>query len=743
MDPFEQLAEGLGVPGFYTHAGGHPVAVSRETRTILLQALGFATGSAADIDKGLHRLQTEEWRRPLPPVAVFREGKRDVALPLVVPAGHDSDRLKVAVIAEDGDSRATEVRIADLGIEAAATLDGRRLERRRLPIGPLPAAGYHQIAVTGLGEDDAQMPLIVVPASGHLPEAWQDGGTGGAGWGWSVDLYGRRSAANGGLGTFTDLGALAEIAARLGVSVLALNPLHALFLDQPERCSPYSPNSRLFLNALYIDPAEVPEFDTCEEACQIIGSAEHQALVAAARKAPLIDYAAVAAHRMPLLEALYGQFRGRHLATGSERDRAFHDFCRDGGQRLEDFARFEVLGERLRTPDCAAWSAWPAAYRDPRSSAVAAFAAEHRKRVDFHLFLQWEATRQRRQAAGRAKSLPLGFCGDVAVGFDRDGFDAWAFQDLVPAGVSAGCPPDLRNPMGQDWGVCPFDPRKLRAAAYGPYIELLRATMRDAGMLRIDHAFQLARLFWVPLGHTAREGGYVRYPVDDLMGILALESQRQRCVVLAEDLGTFPEGFPERMAAAEALSFRVLHREREGDRRYRPPAAYPRLAAVTAGTHDQATVAGFWIGRDIAVRTALNLYPTPAAAEEAKALRVVDRERLIEALQQFGGLGDDAAIEDADGRPTQAVVLAVHRFLAHTPARLVLVQLGDVMGHEDQINLPGTTVEYPNWRQRGRIAIEDMESDPWMTALAEMFRAAGRAAGEPPIEQGRDGDAHQ
>lgn len=726
MDRFEQLAEAVGVPGSYTHVAGHPVVVARKTRARLLQALGYPAGSSSEIEASLRRVDAEDWRRPLPAVAVIREGAGDATVPLVVPADREAILLAVSLIAEDGAVHRDAIRVADLPLDAVSTQEGRQLERRRLRLGALPAVGYHRLVVEGLEGNDAVMPLIVVPASGHLPEAWRNGGTGGAGWGWSVDLFARRSRRNGGLGTFADLGTLAEVSAGLGASVLALNPLHALFADQPDRCSPYSPNSRLFLNPLYIDPTGVPEFDACGEARQIIASADHQALVAAAEMAPLIDYRAVAAHRTPLLEALFHDFRDRHLGRGSERDLEFRRFREAGGQRLEDFARFEALGERLRRPDCSTWTAWPADYHDPRSPAVSAFAAEHRERVDFHLFLQWEAARQWHQAATSAKGLPLGLCGDVAVGFDRDGFDAWAFRDLMPEGVSVGCPPDLRNPMGQDWGVCPFDPRKLRQAAYGPFIELLRANMRGAGMLRIDHAFQLARLFWVPLGDGARGGGYVRYPVDDLMGILALESRRNRCVVLAEDLGTFPEGFPERMAALEALSFRVLHRERDAERGYKPPSSYPRLAVVTAGTHDQATLSGFWIGRDIVVRSELDLYPSPEEAVKAKDGRAIDRQRLLEALRRHGGLEGDP--EDENGRPSLAFVLAVHRFLAETPSRLVLVQLGDILGHEEQINLPGTTVEYPNWRRRSLINVEEMGGDARVRALAEVFRKAGRAA---------------
>lgn len=728
---FERLMNALGIEASYTHVAGHEVAIPGIARRHLAFALGYSADNEKEVAESLARFDEEQWDRCIPAVLVLREDATNPTCPLVLRSGFDQATVTVSVMAENGDRRRLAFAVDALELTEVTRRNGSAWERRLLPLPYLPPPGYHRLEISG-PELEAHVPLIVTPVRAHLPEEWNRGGGDGLGWGLAVQLYGLRSQRNRGYGDLTDLSHLAGISHLLGAATLGINPLHALFPGQPSRCSPYSPLSRLFLNPLYIDVEAVPEFATCVEARELAATAGSRDRLAKARAAAMIDPAAIAALKEPVLAALWAHFRDSVLAQNGDRAAAFRRFVAEGGERLEDFGRFLAMSEVLGTSAQGNWRSWPAAYHDPRADEVARFADGHRDRVDFHLYLQWLAEEQLAGAAGVATAMPLGLYRDMAVGFDRDGFDAWVFANTVPEEIAVGCPPDIRNPLGQNWGVCAFAPRLLKEAAYAPWIELLRANMRHAGMLRIDHAFQLARLFWIPLGRPATEGGYLRYPMDDLIGILALESRRNRCVVVAEDLGTFPEGFRTKMAEAGGLSFRLLHRERTPDRDYLAPETYPRQAVVVAGTHDHATLSGFWSGRDVEVRTALNLYPNAHAAAEAKSQRPDDRRRLLDALARQSGF--DGPIEDTDGKPSPELVLAVHRYLAATPSCLVLVQIEDLLGQPDQMNVPGTVDEYPNWLRRGLVDIEDLALDQRIQALAALLRDAGRSA---PSENGK------
>jgi len=393
----------------------------------------------------------------------------------------------------------------------------------------------------------------------------------------------------------------------------------------------------------------------------------------------------------------------------------FRDFQRRGGQSLADFAVFEVLQEHCVCKDRQfSWHSWPAPMREPRSPAVAAFAAAHRDRAEFFQYLQWEADRQLATAAatGRNRGLSLGLYRDVAVGVDPDGAEAWADQELIAPGASIGAPPDAFNRAGQNWGLAPFNPLILRQQGYAPFIAALRANMRHAGILRIDHAMSLDRLYWVPSGMEASAGAYVSYPFDDLLRLVALESHRQGCAVVGEDLGTVPVGFRDTLRTAGVLSYRVLAFERGSDGSFVPPAKYPALAAASAATHDLPTLRGFWLGNDLVWRRRLGLYPDANAADSDERARSRDRRLLLEALVGEGLLAPEGVGQylSESGAPVYSNELgsAVLSYLARSRARLVLVQLEDVAGESEQANLPGTTEAHPNWRRRLSLGLEEV-----------------------------------
>jgi 4-alpha-glucanotransferase len=599
---------------------------------------------------------------------------------------------------------------------------------------PLPKSlplGYHCLEVEA-GSVTARTDLIVAPDRCYLPAEL---GPAAYSWGLSCQLYGLRSDRNWGIGDFTDLSALARTAGRCTASVLGINPLHALFAAEPHHVSPYSPSSRSHLNYLYIDATAVPGFAEDDAIRELVHGQWFGATHWAARSAALVDYGAIAACKRPVLETLFRRFQSRELGSdgtaASTLGQAFRDFQQSGGVSLADFARFEALHEHhLRENRQFSWRSWPAPMRNPRSPEVAAFAAVHRDRVEFFQFLQWEAERQLASAAqsGRKAGLSIGLYRDLAVGADPNGAEAWADQELVAPGASIGAPPDALSRGGQNWGLAPVNPLVLQRQGFTPFIASLRANMRHAGILRIDHVMSLKRLYWIPSGMEAKAGAYVGYPFKDLVRLVALESRRQRCAVVGEDLGTVPEGFRDTMRAANILSYRVFVFERRTDGTFMPPARYPPLAAASAATHDIATLKGFWLGTDIAWRRRLGLYPNQRAYETETSDRNRDRYLLLDALVREGLLSPVQTPEFLpEGKePAYATELgdAVLAYLGRSRARLMLVQLEDVLAEVEQANLPGTTDAHPNWRRRLSSTLEEIGLGTELGRVAALIEEA-------------------
>lgn len=522
--------------------------------------------------------------------------------------------------------------------------------------------GYHTQRPLGSRSDDA-VRLIVAPPACHLPPAFRT-------WGWAAQLYATRSRESWGMGDLGDLGRLARWTRDLGAGALLINPLHAAMPLPSQQPSPYFPISRRYRNVLYLRIEDVPG---AREA-----AADLEPLAAAGRALNAdrrIDRDRVFALKMRALGMLWRRFRG---------DPAFDRWCAAEGRALDEFAVFSVLAETHG----GGWRRWPAEFHRPESPAVARFAAEHAERVAFHRWLQWLLDAQLARAGEG-----VGLMQDLPIGVDPDGADAWAWQDVMALDVSVGAPPDRFNSAGQDWGLPPFVPHRLRDAGYEPFIQTLRATLRHAGGLRIDHVLGLFRLFWIPRGWAAADGAYVRYPADDLLGIAALESVRANAFIVGEDLGTVEDGVRERLADHCLLSYRVVWFEPE------PPERYPRLALAAITTHDLPTIAGLWTGADLRALTAIGLKPNEDAMGQ-----------LREHLAAIAGVPPDASLED--------VIVAAHRALARAPSAIVTATLDDALAVEERPNIPATVHERPNWSLALPLPLEDIERRPLPRAVA-------------------------
>jgi (1->4)-alpha-D-glucan 1-alpha-D-glucosylmutase len=574
--------------------------------------------------------------------------------------------------------------------------------------GPLPV-GYHRLTVSwgGSAPQTCAATLLVAPRRCFQPDALRDGQRR---WGISLQLYALRSARNWGIGDFSDLLTLACGAARLGAACIGLNPLHALFESMPEDVSPYSPNSRLFLNTLYIDPEAIPEFADSAVARQAVSADEFQARLAAARRGARVDYSSVAACKHLIFRVLYKGFREvLRTAPTSDRVRVFRAFQEKRGKTLRDFAVFQLL--RIQEDFD------PLSCPSPDSPTITALVDAHLPDVEYHEYLQWEADRQlaAAQAAAVDAGMSIGLYCDLAVGTNGWGAEAWAQRDFIVQGVSVGAPPDMMNSKGQNWGLPPYNPVRLRDTGYAPLRALLAANMRRGGALRIDHILGFMRLFWIPAGLDAREGTYVNYPWAELLAVMAIESNRHRCMVIGEDLGTVPAGFSDALLSGGILGTRVFYFERAGAG-FRPFSDYPVETLVTVATHDLPTFAAYWKGEDIALRDRLGLYNSANDHDWAIGERNTERAHV-------GHLLGVAADADA-----QAPTLAMYRALGDVPSKLVMVQLEDIAGQIDQVNLPGTWMEYPNWRSRNPTDVAEVLASDTAESIARAL-APGRGDG--------------
>ena len=567
--------------------------------------------------------------------------------------------------------------------------EGDALSARGQPdVSNLTNGVYRLYAVEEGGEKD-QTCLIAAPDKAF-------GGNFERRWILALQLYGLRSARNWGIGDFRDLQAAIAWAADAGAAGVGLNPLHALFDNHPADCSPYSPSSRLFLNSIYIDVARLPELPPTF-------AAEHASEIERLRQAGFVDYVTVAGLKTQALRLAFEQFKTK---TTLRRRTAFEIFCAERGDLLWRFACFEILRRKFAGP----WWEWPAPWSRPDNTALAELrrgpdAAE----IEYVAFVQWCADQQLKECAQlcRQRGMPVGLYLDVAVGVKADGFDAWNEQSAISRQLSIGAPPDQLNTAGQDWGLAGYNAAGLEAADFAPFRQMLRASMRHAGAIRLDHVLGLNRLYVVPHGYKADQGVYIQMPFEAMLAIVALESVAHRCIVIGEDLGTVPEGFRDRLADWGLWSYRVMMFERDDAGDFQPAGRYPPDALVTFNTHDLPTYAGWQAVHDIGVKSALGLDPgeTREAREHAVA-------RLHAAI---GHGGTDLAEFEA-----------VLGFLSETPSRLLGIAVEDLLGVIDQVNVPGTIDEHPNWRRRLPLPIEDWNQriDPERLAHALRSRRA-------------------
>jgi 4-alpha-glucanotransferase len=660
-DSVYNLARRAGILVDWRDYANRPHRVSLDTLRCVLAALGLPCETADDLSHSRRSLD----EHAVPPLITATVGQ-PVHLPV---EGNSRPWLRVAY--DDG-------HVADFPVQETP---------HGIALSPISKCGYHQLEVGPKRLTLAVAPTRCVTVSDIAPSERI--------WGLAAQIYGLHSPDDCGVGDMAGAVALAKAAAQLKADALALSPTHALFAADPNHFSPYSPSSRLFYNPMHADAAAIFGGAKIAKARSEVadnGTNTH-------KEPSLIDWRQSCRKKMAVFRHLFEDFFANEIsvepATALAKD--FMRFCATHDAALSRHALFEALhASRLQMEQNEwNWQAWPVEWRDPKSPSVRRFAEKNKLEILFHSFLQWLADRSFAAAHQEIRNagMRIGLIADLAVGMNSSGSAAWSEQKDVLVGLQIGAPPDLYNNRGQNWGLTTFSPRALRSSGFAPFIATLRACMRHAGGVRIDHAMGLMRLWVVPRGAEANEGAYLAYPLDDLLRLTALESHQNRAVVIGEDLGTVPTGFRERLAAVGIYGMNVLWFERK-QAGFAGPQNWPTEVAAMTSTHDLPTVAGWWRGRDIEVRGQLG----SVANEREQAGRDEDRRALWRAFREAKVASGKPPPPDQGARVDDAAV----QFIACTPSRLALLPLEDALGLEDQPNMPGTIEQQPNWRRRYR-----------------------------------------
>lgn len=689
-DKLRKLAEAAGLLLEWENSDGEPCQLSEQVQRNLLEILGYSTASESALEESLqrlHHLHTPTTPADWPPL-MTAECDQPITLPSPLPPGTPFTLM----------------------LEQSDTVEGRLDDDGAIP--GITEIGYHQLHIA-----NTELTLAVAPHQCYsLNEASEEASP--KLWGLAAQLYALRRPGDGGIGDTLALEQFVTHAAEQGADALAISPTHAMFCADPKRYSPYSPSTRLHYNVLYC-AAETVLGETSVHNAQARNGL--QAELRRLEADDFLDWPEAARVKLSWLRYLYEDVMAREDKAAQTLREEMQAFRQAGGELLEDHCRFEALQSEFCPSD---WRDWPAELCDPASPELARFADTRADEIGFHAFLQWITAEglARVQRVARENGMAIGLITDLAVGVDAGGSQTWSRQQDMLEGVSIGAPPDLFNAHGQDWGLAAFSPDGLKRSGFRSFIDMLRSAFAHAGGVRIDHILGLMRLWLIPHGASPTEGGYLRYPLDDMLRLIALESWRHQCIVIGEDLGTVAPGFRERLTAHGILGMQVLWFEQDEEQNFLAANDWNPNAMATSSTHDLPTVAGWWAGRDIEWRSQLGLLKETQSAESEQLARRRERAKLAATLGLLGMKPTTETLEAAD-IPASLLLDACARHLASTPAPLLLIPVEDALGLEEQANLPNTVNEHPNWRRRWLSDANDLlASDEVHQRLAELAR---------------------
>jgi len=714
-----------GINPNFVDAWGSPAKVSDENIRNIIGKMGYDATDDSVLNEHYLEQEKKHWLTSLPPVSVCQKNTSytfDVCLPIDAAA----DALLYKITLEDGSEINQTVCATGFPLVASKEFSGVEFQCYQVQLTVDLPFGYHSLSVFEEGIDEAlsTMSLIITPSRCYTPEPITQGEKI---WGTSVQLYCLKSEANWGIGDFTDLKSLLAKTKENGGDFIGLNPIHALSPSQPGNASPYSPSSRKWLNILYTDITAVDEFSRNQALQEKVSGAEFKNELAALRNTEWVDYEGVTALKLSALRELFTTLNDGSAAS-KKRLTAFNQYVEEKGESLMQQASYDALQFHFLALDANSWGwpVWPETFQTFQNEATQIWIKNNLQEVLFWCYTQWIAELQLEEADKLAKSLgmTLGIYRDLAVGVGLSSSEIWANHSLYCEHISVGAPPDILGPLGQSWGLPPIAPDQLQETAYQPFIELLQSNMSHCGALRIDHVMALLRLWWVPDNASAEKGAYIYYQVEDMLNLLALESMRNECLVIGEDLGTVPEGIDVLLKDAGVYSYKVFFFEQAEDGGYIAPEHYAGQAMATLSTHDMPTIKGFWHCEDLYLGRELGLYPDQEVFEGLLADRLVCKQQILDSLHGLGSLAHDFSRDAMHTGMDQTLNFALQKHLAKGTSALLSLQLEDFLEMDQPVNVPGTSDEYRNWQRKLSQNIEQLFSNQQIkTLLADLTQA--------------------
>jgi 4-alpha-glucanotransferase len=735
----DELAASYGIEPEYEDTWGRVHPTSLGTKLNILKALGVDAGAEAqaneawDVRQNGHLSQLTKRSvvaslSSLPNEIVFQIPSK-VPGTLTGPPNKDLE-VSLKVTGEHVRVQRFAFTADDLTFCEARRVGNTLYEHWSLPFPQLQTLGYYRFHLTvhvGSQQWSQTIYVAVCPDKAYIPPALQgDGRVAGI----AISLYGVRSKKNWGIGDLSDLKEVLTWAAQdLQASIVGLNPLHATFNRTPFNTSPYLPVSRFYRNFIYLDIPAVEDYQDSPEAQEMVRAPETQRLLSELRASETVQYEEAAGLKQKVLRQVFQTFLRNHwnrAGRQSDRHKELKNYIDKEGLLLDNFATFCAIDSAMRSryPEMWTWSQWPLEYQRPDTQAVRQFHQEHWQEILFYKYIQWQLEKQLAEVQDHARRLGMciGLYHDLALAVDRFSADFWAYQDFFIAKLRMGAPPDAFSQHGQDWGLPLPNMEKVRETGYDLLVKEIQKNCAFAGALRIDHVMRFFHLYCIPEGELPSDGAYVSQPFEDLLRIVALESVRNQVVIVGEDLGTVPANMRDILAEANIFSYRLLSFEKDDQQNFILPQDYPELAVVTVTTHDLPTLAGFWTHRDIKIRDGAGMFDSQQAVMNASDEREADKRKLLALLEDLSLMPahlDKNAYPEVTGEIHNAVV----GFLAMTPAKLFILSQEDLFKETEQQNLPGTTVEYPNWSVKMRYTVEQLRSDPKARTFCDMFRA--------------------
>ncbi|MCE5312679.1 MAG: 4-alpha-glucanotransferase [Nitrospiraceae bacterium] len=733
IELINRLSELCGIIPEYWDIFGTRHVAEVETKKAVLNSMGFKTDTAEIIQAEINKITSAAAKRFIEPVYILPDESQSLCITVQVPFA-DSQPLSFDWIlkSESDEKFIINKTAAHYEIILTYEFEGTNYAKASLCLfdenEKHPAPGYYKLDLSFSSGDSAPIAaatkVIIAPQKCYIPDQLKNKKQ----WGLVLNLYAMRTEENIGIGSLRELKNIIERSAKLGSSFVGINPLNAIPNKMPYGVSPYSPTSRLYKNFIYID---LDAIEDLRDSARYAGMKESEAFNAEVDKlnsSPLIDYEKSAALKEAALRIAFEHFYTEHYQQSTPRAADFKRYVSEQGLMLKQFATYMALAEHFYSEypdDSLAWQNWPAEFRDPAGSHVMEFAGKNRKQILYWKYIQWILDTQMKDAALTAErcGMLLGIYHDLAVGSVSNGSDIWSYKDIFALSMDTGCPPDDFNPDGQNWGFPPMMPEKLRATGYEYFIRTLRQNMRHCGAIRIDHALGMFRRYLIPKGSHPKHGVYLHYPVEDLFRIIALESNINKTVVIAEDLGTVGENVWDTLQRYSALSFKLLYFQRQyPEPDFLSPEKYPEHAICSVTTHDLPTLFGFWAGKDIELRKKLGIIKDEEELQRAYTERVRDKRLLLKAVADSGI--DVSSLSDNEITPQ--LCAAVYEFLSKTPCMLLGVNLDDILGTLEQQNMPGTIDEHPNWRQKTEQSIRQILDDALLAEIAERCKRSNR-----------------